>query len=187
MAIDSRLFFLVGKNVILKVLVDSDLHESDWLGWFNDAERCAFNQHHYWPNNLILQEEILKNTLSPNKIQLGIIDKTRESSICGVISLSNINFINRSAEIGIIMDQESSNRPEIFFESWKLMLMHGFEELGLNKVYGGAMRHDIFSGIERIFNFQKEGLLKNEIFKNGKYHDVIRFAVFSDTIKYPEI
>jgi [ribosomal protein S5]-alanine N-acetyltransferase len=188
MGIDSRMSFLIGKHVILKVLEESDINESQWLGWFNDAERCTFNQHHYWPNNYEAQKQILQNAVSATKIQLGILDIQKDdSNICGVISLSNINLIHGSAEIGIMMDSETSKKPELFYESWKLILIHGFQELRLHKIYGGAMREEIYYSIERIFNFEKEGLLKEEVFKNGKYKDVIRFAVFADTVKYPEL
>jgi RimJ/RimL family protein N-acetyltransferase len=188
MDMDSRMNFLIGKHVILKVLEKADIDESQWLGWFNDAERCSFNQHHYWPNNFEIQKKVLEDAVSSTKIQLGILDiQKRDSTICGVISLSNINLLHGSAEIGIMMDIETSKKPELFYDSFHLLLKHGFQELRLHKIYGGSMREEIYKAIERVFNFEKEGLFKKEVFKNGEYKDVIRFAVFADTIRYPEL
>ena len=34
--------FLEGKHVILKVLTEDDIHNSNWYGWFNDEETTKF-------------------------------------------------------------------------------------------------------------------------------------------------
>ena len=75
MGIDQNLIFLEGKCVWLKVLSQSDISESAWVGWFNDAERNRYNTHHYWPNTYENQQIFLAQSISPSKIQLGIIDK----------------------------------------------------------------------------------------------------------------
>ncbi len=186
--IDKRLIFFEGKHVSLKVLSQQDISESGWVGWFNDEAMSQYNQHHYFPNTFEQQHEILESLRSKNKIQLGIINRKMPDTICGVVTLKDINWIHRHAEISGIQDKEVTNKsPELFIESWSIMLRHAFEQLGLVKVYGGTFHPHVAGALKRIFNFEKEGIRKRQVFKNGQFFDVTLVAVFNDTISYPEL
>jgi ribosomal-protein-alanine N-acetyltransferase len=188
MAIDERLVFHEGKHVRLKVLDESDILESGWVGWFNDEQMCEFNQHHYFPNSFEKQREFLLACQGPEKLQLGIVDRSSPDHICGVVSLSAINLVHRHAEIAgtQAMSQTRANQA-IFIESWRFMLKHGFEQLGLQKIYGGTFHPHVLGALKRMFNFEVEGLRKRHVFKHGKHHDVTLVAVHADTVIYPEV
>jgi RimJ/RimL family protein N-acetyltransferase len=187
MAIDERLVFYTGKNVKLKVLTKQDIEESNWVGWFNDEKMNDFNTHHVYPNTFKNQEAFLESCISKEKIQLGILDKTKDDVICGVVSLSSINMLHRNCEIAGIMDVEYSRKnPALFLEAWSIMMRHGFEELGLQKIFGGSFHPHVAEALVRVFNFEIEGVRKKHIFKRNQFHDVINVGVFKDTIKYPE-
>jgi RimJ/RimL family protein N-acetyltransferase len=174
MAIDERLVFYEGKHVRLKALAPQDVAESDWVAWFNDEPMCAHNQHHYYPNTLELQSEWLESLDSHRKLQLGIVDRLDDSKICGVVSLSNIEWIHRHAEIAGIQDKSTRTNSALFLESWTLMLRHGFEQMGLQKIYGGTFRPHV------------AGVRRRQVFKGGALEDVTLLAVFNDTIRYPD-
>lgn len=184
MSHDPNLIFIKGAHVNLKVLDEIDLFKSNWVSWFNNEERCQNNQHHYFPINYESQKRYLSEAVSDTKIQLGIIDNSLPDSICGVISLQQINLINRNAEMAIMLDERTKMKPIIFAESWSLMLRHGFEQLGLNKIYSGAMNPEIHKWLNNLFNFTEEGKLIKHVYKNGKYVDVTLSAVFRETVKY---
>jgi RimJ/RimL family protein N-acetyltransferase len=187
MAIDERLVFYEGKHVRLKVLSPQDVIESDWVGWFNDEEMCEHNQHHYFPHTMEQQHEFLRSCMPPSKFQLGIIDRSDEAQICGVVSLSNIDFIHRHAEIAGIQARKITNaNPALFLEAWALVLRHGFEQIGLQKIYGGTFHPHVVGALTRMFNFEVEGVRKRQVFRNNSLKDVTLIAVFNDTIKYPE-
>ena len=186
MTIDKNLIFLEGNSIWLKVLSQSDISESSWVGWFNDEERNRYNTYHYWPNTYENQQLFLAQSISTNKIQLGIIDKDVPDSICGVISLQQINLIDRTAEIATMMDKITRTKSKIFVESWSLMLKHGFNELGLNKIYAGSINARIPKLVSEIFNFEIEGTLKNHVFKNGHFVDVIQYAAFKESVRFQE-
>lgn len=182
---DSRLVFTKGEFVLLKVLGEDDLNESDWIGWFNDAEHCQYTQHHYYPATFESQRRILEGCISPTTIQLGVIDREAPESIIGVISLKNISYLHGNCEIGASLSQERTRgKPQLFLEAWSLMLRHGFEELGLRKIYGGALSKRNADMLKRMFNFEIEGLQKEQVFKSGKHRDVTLVGVFRDTVKY---
>lgn len=188
MSIDQRLVFYQGKNILLKVLDESDIIQSGWFGWFNDEQMCEYNQHHYFPNTIDKQRQFLSACHGPDKLQLGIVDLETPSQICGVVSLSQINLLHRRAEIaGTQAMRETKNNPVVFIEAWSLMLRHGFEQLGLQRIYGGSFRPHVVGALQRAFNFEIEGVMKRHIFKHGEFHDATMIAVFADSVTYPEI
>ena len=67
MSIDKNLIFYFGKYVDLKVLDESDICNSEWVGWFNNKDLCNYNLHHYFPNTYENERTIL-NSLEKNKI-----------------------------------------------------------------------------------------------------------------------
>ena len=118
--IDKRDIFLKGKHVFLKVLNKEDVISSNWYGWFNDQKNCENLQKHYYPTTMDSQLEYLNFLQNSNKIlQLGIC-KNDSDQIIGVISLSNINYINRNAEMSIVIGESDKREPQIFIESCKL-------------------------------------------------------------------
>jgi len=187
-AIDERLIFLEGKHVRLKVLDERDIHESGWVGWFNDEKLCMGTQHHYYTNTFDNQREFLAELNGTDKIQLGVVAKDNPENICGVVSLSNIDYLHRKAEIGHIVDGNLTKRnPAIIIESWMLMIKHGFDQLGLNKIYGGTLNEFVVSAMKSAFNFEIEGVQRNHVYKSGGFADVTLVAVFKDTVIFPDL
>lgn len=185
--IDEKLIFYEGQHVRLKVLSDQDIQESGWVAWFNNELMSTFNQHHYFPNTIERQQEVLRLCSGPEKFQLGIIDRLKPEKICGVISLSAIDWIHRHAEIAGIQEvNHTKSNPALFLESWAIVLRHGFEQLGLNKIYGGTFHPHVTDALIRAFNFETEGVRRRHVYKNGVFHDVTMCAVFSDTVQYPD-
>ena len=179
--LDQRDIFLKGKHVILKVLNRQDCIESGWYGWFNDEELCATLQKHYFPTALDAQivfwEESILN--AQDKIQLGICSLDG-GPIVGIASLSHIDLINRKAEFSIVIGERASKNIIMFHEAAKLLFTHGFNSLNLNRIYGGSISRDLVLLICRLLNCKEEGVLRQEVFKNGAYRDVYRYAVLRD-------
>ena len=183
-----KMIFYRGDFVDLKVLEEKDIYESNWLGWFNNEQLCNSNGHHFYPNTVEKQKKVLESLNSESKIQFGIINKEMPNEICGVISLQNIEYIHRKAEIANISDNsKTSYKPQIYLESHSLLFKHAFNQLGLNKIYCGTINKNIPVAMKRAFNFEIEGVLKQSMFKNGKFVDTTMLAVFKDTIKYPQL
>jgi RimJ/RimL family protein N-acetyltransferase len=170
--IDPRDIFLKGKYVVLKVLTRDDVIDSGWYGWFNDEELCKTLQKHYFPSTIESQLEFWeKNIRSANdKIQLGICC-IKGGPIVGVVSLNNIDFINRRAEFSAVIGERDAHNVKLFTESCKLLFNHGFYSLNLNRIYGGSISKDLVLMMCRMFNCKEEGVRRQEIYKNGKYSD----------------
>ncbi len=165
--------FLKGKNVILKVLTEEDIHNSNWYGWFNDEETTEFMQKHYFPNTKELQLEFLRKNIntSNTKLQLGICD-TKGEPIVGIVSLNNIDYINRKAGISMIIGEAKYRKVKYMVEAFGLLIDHAFNSLNMHRIYGGTMINEVAKLLCRTFNFKREGILRQDVFKNEKYNDV---------------
>ena len=179
--IDKRNVFLKGKHVYLKVLTKEDAINSNWYGWFNDQELCKPLQHHYFPNPVEQQIEFWQTNIvgSLTKIQLGIC-KPESSVILGVISLNNIDYINRKAEISAVIGELEGRNINIFRESCELICRHAFNTLNLNKVYGGSISKELVGLMCKFLKAKEEGILRSDIYKNGEYHDAFLYGILKN-------
>jgi [ribosomal protein S5]-alanine N-acetyltransferase len=179
--IDPRDIFLKGKRVILKVLTREDVTGSGWYGWFNDEELCKTLQKHYFPTTMESQVSFWEqNVRSANeKVQLGIC-RAEGGPIVGIVSLNHIDFISRKAEFSAIIGDREAQNIAIFAEACKLVFNHGFYTLNLNRIYGGSISKDLVMLMCRVLKCKEEGIARQEIYKNGHYHDAYRYSVLRE-------
>ena len=179
--IDPRDVFLKGKITLLKVLTKKDVLDSNWYGWFNDEELCKTLQKHYYPNSVELQLEFWEKNIynSDTKIQLGIC-KIDDPKILGIISLNNIDMINRKAEMSVVIAEPEGRGISVFIEACKLLFNHAFSALNLNRIYGGSISKELVSLMCRTLGCQEEGILRQDIYKNGKYNNAYLYGLLRD-------
>lgn len=98
----------------------------------------------------------------------------------GFVSLTNINFPNRSAEFSIQLDSNATGRG-LGTGATKLMLAHGFNNLNLHRIYLYVLQDNIVARncFEKC-GFEIEGLLRHVVFKDGKYKDQIIMSMLSE-------
>jgi ribosomal-protein-alanine N-acetyltransferase len=179
--IDKRDIFISGKHVILKVLNREDALNSNWYGWFNDENLSKTLQKHYFPNTKEDQVEFWDKNIknATKKLQLGICKKG-SSLIQGVVSLNNIDFINRKCEFSIVIGEKTGQNINVFIESTTLIFNHAFNYLNMNKIYGGSMSKDLIILMCRTLGCKEEGIAREDVFKDGKYHDVFHYSILKD-------
>lgn len=169
---DKRDIFIKGKLIDLKALNENDVINTNWYGWFNDEETTINMQKHCSPNTIDKQMEFLNNLKNDsNKIQLGIICK-ENNELIGCVSLQNIDFINRTAEIAEIIGEKEYRTIKYMEESIGIVIQFGFDTLNLNRIYGGTISEEFGLFLIKRFKFKKEGVFRNHVFKNGKYKDI---------------
>lgn len=101
-----------------------------------------------------------------------------DTMLCGVIGLVIQKDVYRfSAEIGYWIGEEFWGKG-IGTKAIKLIVDYGFNELSLNRIYSGVFEFNKPSiRILEKCNFEKEGILKKAVFKNGKFWDEHRYAI----------
>lgn len=171
--------FLEGKNIFLRPLEKSDL-DGNYRFWFNDKTVTQFTTHgrfpHLYDNNVTYFDE-MKN--SNNLLVLAIVDKKSKKHV-GNVALSSINWIDRNAEIGIVIGEKEAWGKGFAKEAWSMLIEHGFKSLNLHRIYCGTHKDNI--GMQKVaiaVGMTEDGRFKDNIFKNGKYHDTIQYSVIN--------
>ena len=104
------------------------------------------------------------------------------NKMIGYASLVGIHYINSSAETGAIMIGDPEyNDGMAWIETVLFMFEYAFERLNLHRVYGHSLvGHKISNAVEPLMYMQQEGVLRDAVFKNGKYYDLSCAAILRD-------
>lgn len=174
--------FIKGKLADLVCLDEEIAKKTNWYKWFNDEENTKHMQKHYFPNTLASQLEFLNDLRKDrSKVQLGIVKKNKGYMI-GTVSIQDINFINRNAEISIVIGEAADKNLIYAQEAMKLMIEHGFFTLNLYKIYGGYLESLESWGdfLKKRFGFKEEGIWREHVFKNGQYVNIHRLGLLRE-------
>jgi len=169
--------FLKGKIIDLVCVTEEIITKSNWHNWFNNEENIVNMQKHYYPNTVEEQLEYFRSEVFKNrsKLQLGIFHK-RDQFLIGTISLSNIDHINNHCEIGGLIGEMKYQNIDCWLEANRLLIHHAVNTLNMHRIYAGSISKEVSIFYERLLGFKTEGVHEQEVFKNGKYHDVYYFA-----------
>ena len=173
--------FIKGKNVDLVVLDEEAVEKTEWYNWFNDEENTEYMQQHYYPNTKAKQLAFYKSEIenNPKKLQVGIFHK-EDKVLIGVISLNNIDYLNRKCSTGMIIGIKKYRKLVYFLEALILLIKHAFEQLNMNKLSEGAVSKDITDLLIKKLGYKSEGVRRKEIYKNGEYVDVYLFGLLKE-------
>ena len=117
---------------------------------------------------------------SNNDLVLAIVYKNNNIHI-GNISLQNINWVDRSAEIAFILGEIDYWGKGIMLEAGKLILNHAFKALNLHRVYCGTSINNFgMIKLARKLGMKKEGVRRDAIFNNNNYYDLIEFGIIEN-------
>jgi RimJ/RimL family protein N-acetyltransferase len=100
--------------------------------------------------------------------------------LIGYTGLVYIDWLNRRAEYSILVDLNNhSNYDEIFQKTTDFIVDYGFNSLNLNKITTETFSHRTHQ-IELLekYGFERQGVLKDHIYKDGKYWDSHLHAIF---------
>jgi RimJ/RimL family protein N-acetyltransferase len=114
----------------------------------------------------------------PN-VTMGIeIEETEK--LIGLMFLMHVNHINRSAELAFLFDKESRKATDIM-SALHLALHFGFYELNLHRIYGKTIeQHEMLIKLYERYGALREGLLRQSVFKNGKYVNEVLLAILKE-------
>lgn len=164
--------FICGQFVNLVALDERVAMNSRWYSWFNDAAATAWMQQHHFPSTRQSQIRFLADELTGNshKLQLGIEDRS-SGTLIGIISLSDIEWVSRRAEVAVFIGEPEFRTLDRWHEATSLIIDHAFKSLNLHRIYGGSMNKSVADLFIRLLGFRDEGVLRDYAFKDGIYRD----------------
>ena len=127
------------------------------------------------------QKKWMREVVEPGKTVLFIFGILGENRDIGSVNLKDIDHENRKAEYGIFIGEEDCLGKGYGTEAAKLVTEYGFEKLHLHKIYLQVIaENERARKSYQHAGFIKEAVLKDEVFQNGSFHDVIRMIKISE-------
>jgi len=122
------------------------------------------------------------NFNNDNRIDL-MVCKKDDNKLIGTVNLANIDYKNQKAEFGIMIAESFWNKGYAY-ESSQIFIDYSFNQFNLNKIYLEVLKeNDAAINLYQKLGFREEGILRENIFKNGKFKDVLIMSSFRDDLK----
>lgn len=134
-----------------------------------------------WPVSRGQQWEFIRNFKNDEQSMRLMIELTNGETI-GLMAVNDIDWKNRTASIGykVQASVECRIRGDLF-DALVGIYNYLFNELGLNCVYGAYLEDNSFSRKSgKKLPIKEEGILRQRIFKRGKYHNLVSTSLLRD-------
>lgn len=170
---------------------------NNWNGVYLDAISAAdLPMMREWRNNPVIWKWCRQNDLISEydqqvwyrhisedpKIKMYLIrreEKYRDSSIfppIGVCGLTDINKDHRRAEFSLYIAEEFQ-KLGYGMKTLKTLFTHGFENLGLNTIWGETFDGNHAAKMFEKLGMIKEGTRRNFYFKGGRFIDAHLYSI----------
>lgn len=169
--------YLIGDKIILRAIEERDLDLLRKL--INDSEIQRETLGWNLPVSEYHQKQWFYNSISDNSSIRWAIS-TQNGEALGIAMLSNIDWKNRSSNIGIKLIQSEQGKG-IGSESYKLIIDYAFGELQMNRIEAEVIEYNISSiKLHEKLGFFKEGVKRKSIFQKGKYHNTVILSLLAN-------
>ncbi|MCD8300147.1 MAG: GNAT family N-acetyltransferase [Clostridiales bacterium] len=97
----------------------------------------------------------------------------------GSMYINDIDRINHRCESGWFIAEKGGLSLKEIVSIQQNANQYLFENLGMNRIYGGVLdiNFNAASLINRLVGLKEEGRMKQHIYKDGRYHDVIMVGI----------
>ena len=165
-----------GENLILRAIEEQDLNILKEM--MNDEEIELSVGGWSFPVSDIQQKQWFTSIIGQNN-NLRLIIDVNEIGVAGMCSLTCIDWKNRVAECNIkLINNPKVRNKGIGQKSYVALIKYAFEELQLSRLEANILENNIASNrLHEKIGWKKEGIKRQAIFKNGKYHDVIIYGI----------
>ena len=172
--------FLFGKEIYLRALVEAD-SEGQYPMWFNDVDVCRWNSHHIFPYTSEEAREYIQQTDKDRHHLILAIVTRKDDTHVGNVALENIDYVNRTAGLTIVIGDKDYWRKGCGEEASRLICDHGFFVLNLNRISCGTFESNVgMRNLAQYLGMIEEGRRRQAYYKLGRYVDVIEYGVLKE-------
>lgn len=170
-----------GETIYLRLIEPED-YETTYM-WRNDysIQKMTCGPIRYISKEMEKNWALSKSLDNTHNIYLAICLIENDQMI-GWYSINNIDYLNRKCDCGGVVIGEKKYRDGVeFLEAGDLAFRFIINELNMNRITGSCLKEHILSRANMEASYWKlEGIERQAIFKNGKYHDICHYAILRD-------
>ncbi len=142
------------------------------LKWLNDPDGKHFLRYRLTAETITTDQ-----LLQDNDHLLGIIVRDEQTPI-GCMAFLDYDQTQQKAELRKLIGVPAMRNKGYAKRASRLWIGYGLQALGLQKIYLNALSNNMRNiRINEELGFSVEGILRNEVFLDGKHHDIIRMGL----------
>lgn len=169
-----------GNKVRLREYRKDDIEKA--LTYINDSEiKKLLNAGIPFPNTYQDEEKWVLGMSSSKETYSFAIETLEDGKYIGGCGINDIDWKNSVALVGIFIGDKEHLGKGYGTDAMKVLVKFIFEQMNIHKV-----KLNVFSFNERAIKsyekcgFVKEGVLRDEIFRDGKYYDEIIMSILRE-------
>ena len=174
------------KKIIGKSIYLSPFSEDDYISfteWINDYETSKYLDQYSKIFTLEDEKDFVERARKDDKVYLSIV-KLSNDELIGNISLMNIDHINKTATLGIMIGKNDEREKGYGTEAINLLLDYAFNHLNLNNIMLEVL--DTNERAKKCYLkccFRELGVRKQSHYLEGIYHDSIYMQILKEDFK----
>lgn len=162
-------------------LLKPELSHVDLMQQWENASANMIESQLLMPYNKFTLIDFVKhnNDLFADKQTRFIIHDKALNSAVGMIDLFNFDAINRRAEVGVLIGDDTLKNKGYATEALRLVKHYCFNQLQLNQLYALVKENNAPSlALFKKSNFQQQAVLKSWVMQQGKQIDCLVLQCF---------
>jgi len=169
---------IYGERVRLRAAEREDV--KSFYTWVNDPDVTRYLSLNF-PMSMVDEESWFNAMTQRSQGEKTLAIEVRDGNgwkMIGNCGVFDIDVVSRLGEIGIMLGEKDEWDKGYGTEAMSLLVRHCFETLNFNRVYLRVYAENLRA--KRAYEkagFVEEGRLREAVYKNGKYDDVIIMSV----------
>ena len=169
---------ICGKKVVLRAMELEDCELV--IGMFNDPEIECLVGGWAFPVSMFAQKKWLELHYNDQNAFRFIID-TKEDGPVGVLTLTDIDWKNRRAAIGVKLASKDNRYKGYGTDAIMAVMRYAFDELGFHRLDASRLAMNQTSAHMMLkCGFVEEGIKREYIYKGGKYRDLVEAGILAE-------
>jgi RimJ/RimL family protein N-acetyltransferase len=172
---------LRGDKVVLRPLASGDLRRC--VKWFSDPDVLRFLGRSGGVS-LAEEERWFRDYERRTDEQIFAIETGGRH--IGNLGLHRVDRVHQKADMGIVIGEPDFWSHGFGSDAIRAALRYGFSHLGLNKISLDVLEYNVraIRSYEKC-GFQKEGVHREEVYKDGRFFNVLRMSILAREFSDP--
>lgn len=169
---------IIGNNIYLSPFCEDDY--ISFTEWINDYETSKYLDQYSKVFTLEDEKDFVERSRKDDKVYLSIV-KLSNDELIGNVSLMNIDHINKTATLGIMIGNKKEREKGYGTEAIKLLLDYAFNHLNLNNIMLELLKTN--ERAKKCYlkcGFKELGVRRQSHYFEGIYHDSIYMQILKE-------